>query len=465
MVLIVVLLGVMIAAIDSTIVILGLPVMIVDLHSDIVTMVWVIMAYLLTLTVLGTQVGRLGDMYGRVRMYNVGFGVFTLGSVLCGLSQTGPQLIALRVVQAIGGALIASNSGAIIADNVPASERGRAFGLTSIGFNVGAIVGILLGGVLITFVNWRFIFYINLPIGLFALVASYVVLRERSPRVPAALDLPGLLLLGSGLLLFLLGITNVASYGLSRSTGIPILVGSALCAAFVWWEQRTPSPLLDLSLFHERVFSASILAAFFQALGNYAVLFLVIMFLQGVRGLTPFAASLLLTPGYVVGAAIGPWSGRISDRIGARIPASIGLMFQIVGILLYSTLAVTTSLWVVVVAAVFSGVGSGFFFPANTSAVLAGAPPGAYGVANGLLRTFANVGMVGSFAVALLAASAAITREEAFAIFLGTSTLHGPLAGAFIRGVHTALRVATLPVLIALGLSILRGSEARAGGT
>jgi MFS family permease len=182
LVLLVVLLGVMIAAIDTTIVILGLPVMVVDLHSDIVSMVWVIMAYLLTLTVLGTQVGRLGDMYGRVRMYNVGFAVFTLGSVLCGLSQDATQLIALRVLQAIGGALISSNSGAIIADNVPAPWRGRAFGLTTIGFNVGAILGILLGGVLITFVTWRAIFYINLPIGVIALVASYRVLRERSPR-------------------------------------------------------------------------------------------------------------------------------------------------------------------------------------------------------------------------------------------------------------------------------------------
>jgi MFS family permease len=164
LVLIVVLLGVMIAAIDATIVILALPVMIVDLHTDLVTIVWVIMAYLLTLTVLGTEVGRLGDMYGRARMYNIGFGIFTFGSVLCGLSQTGSQLIALRVIQGIGGGLIAANSGAIIADNVPVEARGRAFGLTSIGYNVGAILGILLGGILITFVNWRFIFYINLCI-------------------------------------------------------------------------------------------------------------------------------------------------------------------------------------------------------------------------------------------------------------------------------------------------------------
>jgi MFS family permease len=214
-------------------------------------------------------------------------------------------------------------------------------------------------------------------------------------------------------------------------------------------------------LFRERALTAAILAAFFQALGNYAVLFLVIMYLQGVRGLSPFAASLLLTPGYIVGGAIGPWSGRISDRIGARLPMSIGLGFQILGILLYSTLGLTTPLWIVVVASVFNGVGSGFFFPANTSAVLANAPADAYGVTNGLLRTFANVGMVGSFAVALVAAAAAISREEVFAIFLGTSILQGSAAAAFVRGIHTSLLVATIPMGIALALSILRGTEAR----
>lgn len=451
----------MIAAIDTTIVILGLPVMIVDLNSDIVTMVWVIMAYLLTLTVLGTQVGRLGDMYGRVRMYNLGFAVFTVGSVLCGLAQTGPQLIALRVVQAMGGALIASNSGAIIADNVPASERGRAFGLTTIGFNVGAILGILLGGALITFVNWRWIFYINLPIGLVALYVSRHVLRERSPRERGALDIPGLFLLGSGLLLVLLGVTNIATYGVNPSTGVPTVLGVALIVGFVAWEQYTPAPLLDFALFRERVLTASIFAAFFQALGNFAVLFLVIMYLQGVRGLSPFTASLLLTPGYVVGAAIGPISGRIADRVGARIPASTGLLFQMIGILIYSTVGLTTPLWHIVVASIFSGVGSGFFFPANSSAVMANAPPDAYGVASGLLRTFANIGMVGSFAVALLASAAAVSRAEAFAIFLGTSRLEGDLAAGFVQGVHQAFLTALIPMGIALALSIMRGREER----
>ncbi|HLH71671.1 MAG TPA: MFS transporter [Chloroflexota bacterium] len=463
LVLIVVMLGVSMAAIDTTIVVLSLPVMMVDLHSDIVTMVWVIMAYLLTLTILGTQVGRLGDMYGRVRMYNLGFAIFTLGSVLCGLAQSGPELIGLRVIQGIGGALISANSGAIIADNVPVSERGRAYGWTSIGFNVGAILGILLGGVLITFVNWRFIFYINLPIGLIALVLAYLVLRERSPHRRETIDVLGMALLGVGLLLVLLSLTNIAGLGWSTLNGILLAIGVVSIGVFLVWENQTSAPLLALSLFHRRVLTASIFAAFFQALGNFAVLFLVTMYLQGVRGLSPFAASLLLIPGYAVGGVIGPWSGRLADRLGARIPASVGLGFQIAGVLLYSTLGLTTPYWVVIFAAILSGVGSGFFFPANNSAVMANAPTDAYGIASGLLRTLANVGMVGSFAVVLLAASAAVSRQEAFQIFLGTSVLTPALAAAFVRGLHLALLITVIPLAIAVVLSVLRGQEVRGG--
>jgi EmrB/QacA subfamily drug resistance transporter len=463
MVMVVVLLGVMIAAIDATIVILGLPVMITDLHSDLVSMIWVIMAYLLTLTVLGTQVGRLGDMYGRVRSYNTGFAIFTLGSVLCGLAQTGPELIALRVVQGVGGALLFSNSGAIIADNVPASRRGSAFGLTAIGYNLGAILGILLGGILITFVNWRFIFYINLPIGLIALYLSHRYLRERSSRQARRLDLPGVGLMATGLLVLLLGATSIASYGFTEVSALAFGIGVLLLIGFVVWEWHTEDPLLDLSLFRQRVLTASIFAAMFQALGNYAVLFLVIMFLQGVRGLSPFAASLVLIPGYIVGGMTGPISGRVADKIGARIPASFGLVLQMVGILVYSTLGLASALGVVVAGSVLNGVGGGCFAPANNSAVLANAPPNAYGVANGLLRTFANVGMVGSFAVTLVSAASAISREQAFAIFLGTSLLQGPLAQSFVEGIHHALLTALIPLGVALALSLLRGETAVRG--
>ncbi len=461
LVMLVVMMGVMVAAVDTTIVVLGLPVMMVDLHSNIISMVWVIMAYLLTLTMLSTQVGRFGDMFGRVRMYNLGFAVFTLGSLLCGLSHTGTQIVVFRIVQGIGGALISSNSGAIIADTIPASERGRAYGVMAVGWSMGAVLGILLGGVIVTFVTWRYIFFINLPIGLVALVISYRVLRERSHPVPHKLDLPGMGLLGLGLVLSLIALTNVTGGGWTTGTVVRLAIGVGLLAIFALWERRSPAPLVDISLLRQRVLTASILASFFQALGSYAVMFLVIMYLQGVRGLSPFSASLLLVPGYGLGGFLGPVSGQLADRYGARIPASFGLALQMLGILLYATLTVGSPLWVVVGAALVNGVGSSFFFPANNSAVMANAPQRSYGVASGLLRTFSNIGMVGSFAVALLAASAAIPRQDAFAVFLGTSKLSASLAHAFVHGLHAALFTSIGLTLCALVLSILRGKEQR----
>ena len=466
--LLVVMLGVMLTSIDTTIVVLALPVMKADLHADLLQMVWVIMAYLLVLTILATQVGRLGDLFGRVRMYNLGFAIFTLGSVFCGFAQTGPQLIAFRVLQALGGALVSANSGAIIADTVPAARRGWAYGLTGIGWNIGAVLGILLGGLLITFVNWRAIFFINLPIGLLALflglrVLGLRVLQERSPRLAERLDLLGMALLGAGLFLALQGLTDMTGTGWTAATGGKLLAGGVLIAGFLLWERFAPAPLLDLRLLRQRVLAASVLAAFFQALGSFAVLFLVIMYLQGVRALSPLASSLLLVPGYTLSGVLSPWSGRLADRFGARVPASLGLALQAVGVLLYAQLTVVSPLWQVVLAAIINGLGAALFFPANSSAVMANAPASAYGVASGLLRTLANIGMVCSFAVALLVAAAAISRQAAFAIFLGTSQLTVLLAHAFVTGMHAALLLSIGLLGIALLLSLLRGHEVRRG--
>lgn len=460
--LVVVLMGVMMTAVDTTAVVLALPVMVVDLNSDILSMVWVIMAYLLVLTIFGTQVGRLGDMYGRVRMYNAGFAIFTVGSLLCGLSQTGSQIIDFRIIQGLGGALVFSNSGAIIADTVPEARRGRAYGLIGIGYSVGAILGILVGGALITFLNWRYIFYINVPIGIAAVAVSYLVLKERSPRISRRIDFLGMSLLGVGLFLLLYALTEITGSGWTSSSGFELLAGGLLVIGFVFWERFFSSPLLELSLLRQRVLTASIFAAFFQALASFAVLFLVIMYLQGVRGLSPFNASVLLIPGYLLGAVLGPLAGRLSDKHGARLIASIGLALQAVGILVYASLGTDSQLWMVIMASVINGAGSSFFYPANNSAVMANAPPRAYGVASGLLRTLSNTGMVSSFAIALLIASLSIPRQAAFAIFLGVSKLTQSLAGAFVTGMHSAFLASIALIVVALALSILRGREARA---
>ena len=210
--------GVMMSAVDTTAVVLALPVMMKDLNSDIISMVWVIMSYLLVITILGTQVGRLGDMYGRVRMYNLGFAIFTAGSVASGLSATGPELVIFRIIRGIGGALISSNSGAMIADTFPENSRGRAFGFTAIGWSIGAIMGIIIGGAFVTFLNWRYIFFINLPIGIAATLVGYFVLEERSKnREKRHINVIDMILLGAGLFLVLYSLTQFTGSGLSQT--------------------------------------------------------------------------------------------------------------------------------------------------------------------------------------------------------------------------------------------------------
>lgn len=449
------------SAIDTTAVVLGLAVMKTDLHSDLISMVWVIMAYLLVMTITTTQVGRLGDMFGRVRMYNLGFAIFTTFSLFSGLSQSSLELIGFRVFQGLGGAFIFANSGAIIADTFPPNERGKAFGFTGMGWSIGAIFGILVGGAFVTFLSWRYIFFINIPIGTAATLAGFYLLKERSPRLKQRMDYGGMLLLGTGLFSLLYAISNVTGSGWKTMYGVEMLAGILLILFFILLERHLESPLLDLSILKSRVLTASIFASFFQALATFAVLFLVIMYLQGPRGFSPWSSSLFLIPGYVLGGAIAPLSGRLSDKIGARIVATIGLSVQIIGILIYLTFSIYTSIFVVVLGAVIYGSGNSAFFAPNNSAVMASAPPRAYGVTSGLLRTLANIGMLSSFALALLIASLSIPRAYAFQIFLGIGKINGSLSSAYITGMHTALLSSILLLIVAIFLSILRGKEAR----
>ncbi|MGC8460966.1 MAG: MFS transporter [Candidatus Dormibacteria bacterium] len=463
LILAVIFLGIVLAAVDTTIVVLAIPTISHDLHSGISTVIWVIMAYILTLTVLGTQVGKIGDIFGRVHMYIAGFVIFTIGSTLCGIAPGGGFLVGFRILQGIGGALVSANSGAIIADSIPVERRGRAYGLTSVGWNVGAILGILLGGILITFVSWRFIFLINLPIGIAAIIISALVLRDRGERVHHAIDIPGMFLLAFGLTLILLAVNDVTDGNWTVLTTVKLCTGIALLIGLFIWERYAKEPVLPIALLRIRILFASIFASFFQALANFSVLFLLIMYLQAARGLTPLAASALLIPGYIVGAFTGPFGGRWSDRVGSRAPATLGLILQAVSVFCYAQLDPTSSLWLVAGISIISGIGSGLFFPANNSAVMANAPQRTYGIASGLLRTFSNMGMVGSFAVALLATSISIPKQFALAIFLGTTSTSLPrhLIKPFMDGWHTALYLATALFIIPVFLSLIRGKEQR----
>jgi MFS family permease len=317
----------------------------------------------------------------------------------------------------------------------------------------------VLGGLIVTYVSWRWIFLINVPVGVAALAVAVRVLHEHAERTRRRLDLPGMITLGLGLFGVLWAMTTLATTAFDADVAGYLIGGIALIGAFFVIEQRQAEPMLPMSIFRVPTMTASLLASLFQGLASFAVLFLVIMYLQGPRGLSPIHASLLLVPGYVLGSVAGPYAGRLADRRGPVLPATAGLAIQVVGLAIYAQLTMTSGLWVVVLASIINGVGASFFFPANSSAVMKAAPPESFGIASGMLRTFANIGMVFSFAVAILIASRSISRGLAFAIFVGSTSLHGALAVAFTSGLHAAFYASMGFMALAAGLSALRAGR------
>jgi EmrB/QacA subfamily drug resistance transporter len=459
--LLVVVLGTLMSAVDTTIVILAIPTITQDLHADLYTIIWVIILYLLVIAVFTTQLGRMGDIYGRAKFYNLGFAVFTIGSALCGASPTALYLVVFRGIQGIGAAMMQANAGAIIADIFPPNMRGRAYGFTAIGWNAGATLGIVLGGFITTFFGWRYIFYINVPIGILAIILGMKYIKSQQ-RIKVKLDIIGMSLLLVSLSTIAYGSADIAGEGVRPLNVYLISAGLITLLAFLLVETKQSYPIIDLRVFKgNRVFTYSLLASFLQTTGYLATAFIIIMYLQGIRGLTPLQASLLLVPGYVIASLVAPFTGKLSDRIGSRIPATIGLALMITAILVYLQLTTTSPLYVVIIASIIGGLGSSLFFPANNSAIMANAPRGFYGGASGLARTLSNIGTLLSYVIAISVASITVPRYVAFEVFLGTTNLIGGVASSFLDGLKSAFYVSLVILSIALTLSVLRGKEYR----
>ena len=457
--------GALMAAIDSTIVILALPDMMVKLHADLIEMVWVIMAYILISTVFLLTFGRVADMFGRVRMYNLGFVIFTVGSALCGISQSATQLILFRLVQGSGAALMMVNSPAIITEVFPANERGRALGINGITWALGGIAGPLLGGVILAAASWRWIFYINVPIGIIGTVWGYRALHEMSkPKQGEHFDPIGAITFSIGLVALLIALTLGIQYSW---TSLPILslfvLFVVMFIVFFVWERHPANPVLDLSLFQNRVYNFSVLAAMLQSLAMFAVDFLIVFYLQGVRGYSPLTAALLLIPLPLVSAVVGPLSGLLADHIGARIPATLGVLLQATALVWFiARLSPVTPYWELAVGLALMGLGGGLFWSPNTSAAMNGAPLPRLGIASATLATLRQTGMVTSFALALAVAAGSLPSNVVMDLFVGTNvTLGSQMMQAFIVGIQNAFIVSVALCLVAAGFSLVRGKENR----
>ncbi len=454
--------GAMMAAIDSTIVLLALLPIAEDLKSDFVLMIWVVIAYLLVNTAFVLSLGRIGDMYGRKRMYNTGFVVFTIGSVLCGISPNAELLVAFRSVQGFGSALLIANSFAIISEAFDPRERGRAFGIIAVVWGAGSVLGIVLGGIIIAITSWRLIFLINLPIGVFATYWARVTLHK-STRLSGqeTFDLAAAVLFTLAILSLLLGVT----WGIVNTWTEPLTMAFfAMCPVFfilfiAWERSYSKDPIVDFSMFRNNTFSLGVTVAAIQSLALFSVNFLLVFYLEGIAGVNILTASYLIVPGAVATAIVGPFGGVISDRFGPRIIATLGLVVQLAAVLALSMLTATTTIIEVAVIEAFYGLGAGLFWPANTSAIMSSSPAKSYGVASGIMNTLRNTGMVLSFGLSLVVISDVIPRNIVYQLFIGTlqGGLPHQLAAQYLSGQQTAFLASAGLLIVAIVLSAIRG--------
>ena len=460
----VILVAVLMFAIDSTIVLLAFPAIVSSLHSNLTTIIWVILIYMLFGAIATTQFGKVGDIYGRSKIFIAGLVIFTIASFLCGIAPTDVSLIVFRAIQGLGGAMVSATSGAIIADTFERHRIGRAFGFTAMAYNVGAILGIVLGGVITTFIGWQYIFFINVPIGIVVLIISVKYLHDKQ-TFKSKLDIPGMVALAAALSALLYGGIGFASYGPSIINLVIVGIGILLLIAFYFIEKTAESPTMPLDMFANKVFRNSVIAALLQGMGFLGVVFMIIMYLQGVRGFSPFYASLLLVPGYVVSGIIAPYMGRASDKHGARIVATVGITLQLLGVVIYLFLNLSSTIYLVILGSLVMGIGGAMFWPANSSAIMAHAEQSRLGIASGLSRLFSTIGMMGSFIIVFVVAAFSITQQQAFQIFVGTngSKLSGAVANSFVTGMRYSF-VALIFILAAAGIiSLTRGKEDRKG--
>ncbi len=381
--------GAFLGQLDASIVTLALPTLQQQFHASLAAVEWVALNYLLVLIASVTAVGRLADMIGRKLLYTYGFAIFTLASIGCGLSPTLGVLIGFRVVQALGAAMLQANSVALIATAIPKASLGRAIGIQGAAQAIGLALGPTVGGLLIGVAGWRWIFFLNGPVGVIGLVLAWLLLprsRDLAPRV--RFDWLGLGFFAPAVVAFLLAI-NVAANAWPVAL-LLLLVAAALVGLFLGREQRTSAPMIDLRLFRNLDFTAGTASGLLSYLVLFAVLFVVPFFLEHARQLSATRAGVELGVLPITLAIVAPFAGRARDRIGARIPTVTGMVLVSLSL---GTLAIAErSSAAIVVLLACIGVGLGLFTPANNAAIMAAAPREHSGMAGGILNLTRGLG-------------------------------------------------------------------------
>ena len=448
--------GTFMATLDGSIVNIALPQVQSAFGISLDTVEWVVVAYLLVVGSVLLPFGRLGELIGFKRVYLTGFAVFTIASVFCGAAPTAETLIGFRVLQGIGAGMLQAMGPAIVARTFGPHERGKALGVNAISVSVGLSLGPALGGLLTQFGSWRAIFLVNAPVGLFAILWAARILATEERGKGQSFDVRGALLSAAALFSLLLALSDGQAWGWTSPAVLGLLAAFAVCgSAFVFVELRARQPMLDLQLFRIRAFAAGNTSLVVVFSGLFTATFLLPFLLENGSGFSPLDAGLLLTPIPIATAVVAPFSGALSDRIGQRLPASLGVAVMALGLLSLTQLPEAFGVPDLVWRLVLIGIGQGLFMSPNSSAVLGSVPRNRLGTASGILAQMRIDGQ--AVGIALSAAVVAIRMPAYVAQLSAHEAPAAAQAGAFVLAIHDAFAVAA--VLCALGIfaSLVRG--------
>lgn len=453
--------GALLASLTSGTLVIALPDILRELHTDLFSLLWIVVGYTLVATVLVLNAGRVADMIGRARAYTTGFVIFTVASILCGLAGGATQLILWRLVQGVGGALMMGNSAALVTDAFPRRELGRALGINAMIVGAGLILGPVLGGWLTQY-GWRYVFWFNVPLGIVGSVAAAMILVEQGKRdSKVSIDWAGSLLYLVGLMGLMTSLAFGGIYGWTTWWVVGGVVAFVVTLpVFIWVELHHSAPLLDLDLFRDRLFSMGNLTGFLNGVARNGVLFLLVFYLQGVKGDDPVQAGILLAPLAIGLLVLSPISGALADRYGSRELATAGMLVTGIGLAGLATIDVSTPYWQLALWQLVVGAGSGLFFSPNTSAVMGVVPPAKRGIGAGTRMMLQQSGFVVSIALAIGLVTSAMDPQVMLRIFAGTQTgATGVNLEPFIRAIHLAFLAGLVASVIGAGVSMLRGGH------
>jgi EmrB/QacA subfamily drug resistance transporter len=406
---------------DTTIVNVAIPAMSAGLNTTLDQILWVLNAYILVYAVLMITAGRLGDLYGQRNLFAIGLAIFTVASALCGLSQNANELIAARVLQGVGAAVLTPQTLAILTTLFPPERRGAAFGIWAGVAGLATLAGPTVGGAIVTYIDWRWIFFVNVPIGVAALVATFVIIPDLRPGRRHGWDIVGVFLATAGMFGVVFGLIEGQRYNWGEIASYVITIpeviglGAVLVVLFVIWERFQKEPLVPLSLFEERNFAVSNWIAASISFGMMSLFLPIVIYLQSVRGFSALTSGLTLAPMSLTSMVVAPFAGRMADRIGGKYILMTGIAVFAIGFATLTFVAGPDSTWInFLVPAIVAGAGMGMTFAPMTTVAMRNISPRMAGAASGVLNTTRQVGAaVGSAVVgALLQSHLATTLHD-----------------------------------------------------